>query len=169
MPPQRHATLLVLIAAGVLLGACGSKPGDDDSTAGDDDTGQGPTHADVQGVSTSGDAGAYDFSVTVHSPDVDCDQYADWWEVLSEDGQLIFRRILMHSHADEQPFTRGGGPVPVQADTVVIVRAHLNTVGYGGAAMRGSVAGGFVAAPEIDASFAAEVETQAPLPEDCLW
>ena len=80
--------------------------------------------ADVIGVQVSGAPGAYQFNVTIKSPDTGCQQYADWWEVVSEDGRLLYRRVLLHSHVDEQPFTRSGGPVPIQADTVVWVRAH---------------------------------------------
>lgn len=51
----------------------------------------------------------------MRSPDRDCGLYADWWEVVGEDGRLLYRRILMHSHPDEQPFTRPGGPVAIAA------------------------------------------------------
>ena len=91
--------------------------------------------ADVIAVQASGSPGAYQFNVGIRSPDKGCAQYADWWEVVSTDGKLLYRRVLLHSHVDEQPFTRSGGPVPIQPDTVVWVRAHMNTGGYGGAAM----------------------------------
>ncbi len=139
----------------------------DDDASGDDDA--PPERADVQAVTASGDPGEYAFSVTVRSPDTGCDQYADWWEVVSPDGELLFRRILQHSHVDEQPFTRGGEPVPIQPDDTLVVRAHMNELGYGGAAMRGSVAAGFEPASDIGADFAPELESQEPLPEECLW
>ena len=82
--------------------------------------------ADVIGISVSGDPGSYTFSVTVESPDTGCGQYADWWEVVSPEGRLIYRRVLLHSHVDEQPFTRSGGPVDVQPSETVIVQAHMN-------------------------------------------
>lgn len=123
--------------------------------------------ADVQNVSTSGEEGAYVFTVTVSSPDTGCDQHADWWEVLTTQGQLLYRNTLSHSHIIEQPFTRQGGPVPVWSWQTVIVRAHMSNVGYGGAAMRGSVLTGFELAPDITEDFAPEVETQDPQPEKC--
>jgi len=123
--------------------------------------------ADVQNVSISGTQGAYTFAVTVSSPDTGCDQYTDWWEVLTTEGELLYRRILWHSHVNEQPFTRQGGPVPVQPQETVIVRAHMSNLGYGGASMRGTVEDGFESAPEITENFAPEVETQAPLPQ--IW
>jgi hypothetical protein len=75
-------------------------------------------------------------------------------------------RGLLHSHVDEQPFTRSGGPVPIQPDTVVWVRAHMNTVGYGGIAFMDSPKTGFIRAM-LGAEFAADLAKQAPLPDGC--
>jgi hypothetical protein len=136
---------------------------------GDDGTGGEALVSDVEAVIVTGDEGAYTFAATLRSPDVDCDQYADWWEVLTPEGGLVFRRILDHSHAHEQPFTRDGGPVKVAATDSLIVRGHFHPTGYGGAAMKGSVAKGFVAAPEIGADFAAGVEGKDPQPKKCLF
>jgi hypothetical protein len=122
--------------------------------------------ADVIAVQASGQSGAYQFNVGIRSPDKGCAQYADWWEVVSTDGKLLYRRVLLHSHVDEQPFTRSGGPVPIQADTVVWVRAHMNTGGYGGMTFKGSVKAGFRQAVP-DSGFAAGLSKQAPLPEGC--
>lgn len=124
--------------------------------------------ADVLEVQATGAPSAYQFEVKVSGPDTGCDQYADWWEVLSEDGQLIYRRVLLHSHVGEQPFTRSGGPVQIAEDTVVFVRAHMNTSGYGGSALKGSVAVGFEPV-QLEADFAPDVESQPPLPEDCAF
>ncbi len=122
--------------------------------------------ADVSGVAVSGESGAYRFTVTIRSPDKGCAQYANWWEVVSEDGRLLYRRVLLHSHVDEQPFTRDGGPVPVEPDTVVWVRAHQHPSGYGGIAFRGSVRAGFRAATP-PAGFAAGLSKTPPLPAAC--
>jgi hypothetical protein len=134
-------------------------------------------YANVVAVTTSGDAGAYTFSVTIESADIDCSQYADWWEVLGADGALVYRRILEHSHTDENgttdadapgnTFTRAGGPVSVAEDDELVVRAHMSVGGYNGAAFRGSPAAGFDSAPDVDESFAPGVETEEPLPTTC--
>jgi len=124
--------------------------------------------ADVVTVKVKGESGKYQFAVEISSPDTGCDQYADWWEVLSEDGQVLYRRVLLHSHVDEQPFIRSGGPVPIDEDTIVLVRAHLNTVGYGGRTLKGNVVSGFESI-NLDAGFAANVESLPPLPEDCAF
>lgn len=122
--------------------------------------------ADVLSVAASGAPGAYQLSVTLRSPDTGCEQYADWWEVLSEDGRLLYRRVLSHSHVEEQPFTRSGGPVPIGPDTVVWVRAHMHPSGYGGQALRGAVSQGFRPA-RLAAGIGAQLAQQPPLPGGC--
>lgn len=124
--------------------------------------------AEVISVQVSGAPGEYQFNVTVQSPDTGCAQYADWWEVVSTDGTLLYRRVLAHSHVNEQPFTRSGGPVAVQTDTIVWVRAHMNVSGYGGTALKGSVKNGF-AKSEPPANFAASLTKQSPLPDSCAF
>ena len=124
--------------------------------------------ADVIDVSISGKPGDYRFSVTVSSPDTGCAQYADWWEVVSADGRLVYRRVLLHSHSGEQPFTRSGGPVDVQADEVVIVRGHMNGTGYGGSGLKGSVSSDF-AITDIAGDFGADLAQQDPLPTGCAF
>ena len=119
--------------------------------------------ADVLAVEVQGDG----LSVTLRSPDTGCTQYANWWEVVTEDGALLYRRILGHSHVDEQPFTRSGGPLA--SDASLVVRAHMEPGGYGGVAFRGTLNAGFVAAPDIDADFAAELGREAPLPTGCAF
>ena len=124
------------------------------------------SQAAVVSISVSGEPGTYTFSVTVSSPDEGCSQYADWWEIVSQDGELIYRRILLHSHVDEQPFTRSGGPVSIEADTIVLVRAHMHPGGYGGTALKGSLEQGFEQV-ELSADFAANLVETLPLPEGC--
>jgi hypothetical protein len=124
--------------------------------------------ANVEVVAVTGEGGSYTFSVTVRSPDSGCDEFADWWEVLSESGDLIYRRVLLHSHVDEQPFNRTGGPVKVQPRETVLVRAHMSTTGYGGVALRGSVTDGFSVA-EIPSGFGDGVEVEQPLPTGCAF
>jgi len=125
-------------------------------------------HAKVVSVTARGESGRYTLSVTIESQDTGCDQYADWWEVVSSDGELLYRRVLQHSHTSEQPFTRSGGPVDVQADDTVTVRAHMNNAGYSGIALRGSIAAGFET--EINASeFSPALEQIAPLPDGCAF
>ena len=124
--------------------------------------------ADITKVEISGSANNYTFNVTISSPDTGCNQYADFWEVVSEDGDLLYRRILLHSHVNEQPFTRSGGPVDIPANQVVWVRGHMNTSGYGGISFKGSAASGFEASLPIE-GFASELALTEPLPDDCAF
>jgi hypothetical protein len=130
--------------------------------------GSGSGLADVVSVEVSGDPSAYRFRVAVRSPDTGCEQYADWWEVVGEEGALIYRRVLLHSHAGEQPFERAGSPVPIEEDRVVYVRAHMHPGGYGGAALKGSVQAGFAPA-DLAADFAAGLAEKEPLPQGCAF
>lgn len=122
--------------------------------------------ASVNSVTITGQSNQYHVSVSISSPDTGCEQYADWWEVLSEDGDLLYRRILLHSHVNEQPFTRSGGPVDIREDTVVYIRAHMNQAGFGGNIMKGSVKSGFILI-ENPPSFPDAIESEAPLPTGC--
>jgi hypothetical protein len=88
--------------------------------------------------------------------------------VVSTDGVLIYRRILAHSHVTEQPFTRPGGNVKISSDQVVIVRAHMNSTGYGGKVMVGSVKYGFEQKLH-EPGFAESLKKQEPLPEGCAF
>jgi hypothetical protein len=73
------------------------------------------------------------FSVTVQHSDTGWDHYADKWEILDEDRQVISVRELEHPHVDEQPFTRSLGRVEIPAGLDrVIIRAHDSVHGYGG-------------------------------------
>jgi hypothetical protein len=51
---------------------------------------------------------------------------------------------------------------------VVYVRAHMNTVGYGGTVMKGSVQDGFESV-EVEAGFGSDLERIPPQPEDCAF
>ncbi len=130
--------------------------------------------ANVTAAMATGEPGNYTFAVSIRSPDTGCDLYANWWEVLSADGELLYRRVLAHSHVDEQPFARSGGPVDAAANDRLVVRAHLHNAGsvdrgsYGGIEFVGSVASGFVAADDLGAA-AAGIESADPQPTGCAF
>ena len=68
--------------------------------------------------------GTYNFSVTLRHADTGWDHYANQWDILDENGELIGSRTLHHPHENEQPFTRSLSLViPPQVTTVTIV-AH---------------------------------------------
>lgn len=120
----------------------------------------------ITSVKVTGNENNYTFSVGILSKDTGCEQYANWWEVVTEDGQLIYRRILTHSHVNEQPFVRSGGIVKISKDQIVIVRLHMNNTGYSLNAFKGSVLTGFNSF-KTDVDFASNLASQSPLPGAC--
>lgn len=124
--------------------------------------------AQVTEVQATGDANNYTFAVTVESPDTGCDRYADWWEVITPEGELLYRRVLLHSHVDEQPFERTGGKVDITPEQEVIVRVHMSTDGYSSIAQQGSVKSGFETATLAE-DFATDLESVEPLPTGCAF
>lgn len=129
---------------------------------------QSQTLAKITEVDCKGQPLNYTFDVTIESPDLGCDQYADWWEVITPDSALLYRRILTHSHVDEQPFTRSGGIVNIGADDFIYVRAHMNNLGYGNQVFSGTPRDGLVS-DSLDKSFAIFLESANPLPTDCAF
>ncbi len=131
---------------------------------------KGSEYAIVEKVTISGNENNYTFSVTLKSPDKGCSQYANWWEIVTEDEELVYRRILGHSHVNEQPFTRSGGTVKINAPDIVIIRGHMNTTGYGKGeiAMKGSVETGFKPFVVVE-EFASSLEKDSPLPNGCAF
>ncbi len=75
----------------------------------------------------------FDFDVTVSSPYDTPQRYADAFRIMGKDGVVYGERILLHDHANEQPFTRDlhGVNIP-RAITVVVVQARDQRFGYGG-------------------------------------
>lgn len=124
--------------------------------------------ANIVSVEASGNENNYTFKVGIKSPDTGCEQYANWWEVLSEDGKLIYRRILGHSHVSEQPFIRSGGNVVIGQEQVVWIRAHMNNTGYGGEVFKGTVKDGFTKF-DADTNFPKEIEAESPQPSGCAF
>jgi hypothetical protein len=73
------------------------------------------------------------FDVTVRHDDEGWEHYANRWEVLSPDGEILATRELMHPHDNEQPFTRSLESVKIPGGLLeVVVRAHDLIHGYGG-------------------------------------
>ncbi|MEX0924105.1 MAG: hypothetical protein WDZ84_15165 [Rhodovibrionaceae bacterium] len=91
--------------------------------------------ADVLEVEVLASGGnTWSFTVTVQHEDQGWDHYADAFEIVSPDGEVLAVRTLFHPHVNEQPFTRSidNVTVPYEIDEV-IVRAHDSVHEYGGA------------------------------------
>ena len=71
------------------------------------------------------------FSVTLEHDDQGWGHYANQWDVMTLDGQLLKSRVLYHPHDDEQPFTRSLSGVLVPQDmSQVKIRARDTKHGY---------------------------------------
>lgn len=76
--------------------------------------------------------GAYQVSATVQHGDEGWQHYADRWEILDMEGNILDTRVLMHPHTPE-PFTRSISAANIPDGIQKIrVRAHDNVHGYGG-------------------------------------
>jgi hypothetical protein len=73
------------------------------------------------------------FVVTLRHADEGWKHYANRWEVISPDGEVLGTRVLRHPHVEEQPFTRSlpGVEIP-EASGELRIRAHDSVHGYGG-------------------------------------
>lgn len=77
--------------------------------------------------------GSFDIAVTVSSPYDSPERYADAWRVLAPDGTQLAERVLLHDHANEQPFTRSLSGVEIPPDIrEVTIEGRDKTYGYGG-------------------------------------
>lgn len=56
-------------------------------------------------ISLGGNA-SYTIAVTLEHADHGWDHYANQWQVVGPNGDVIATRILAHPHVNEQPFTR---------------------------------------------------------------
>ncbi len=89
--------------------------------------------ADVVNVVVQREGSSYVFDVTVAHHDEGWQHYADSWDIVAPDGQIIATRVLYHPHVNGQPFTRSlSGVIIDQEVTSVVVRAHDLVHGYGG-------------------------------------
>jgi len=77
--------------------------------------------------------GSWCFDTQVHHNDDGWQHYADAWQVLNQQGDVLGERVLFHPHNNEQPFTRRLCDVQIPNDvTMVTVRAKCNVHGFGG-------------------------------------
>ena len=74
----------------------------------------------------------YRFDVTLAHGDTGWDHYADRFEVVSPDGEILGTRTLLHPHVEEQPFTRSLMNVKIPPSIKwVMIRGHDSVHGYG--------------------------------------
>ncbi len=83
-------------------------------------------------IESSGDD-TWRVEATVRHADEGWDHYADAWQILGPDGEVLGTRELHHPHENEQPFTRAltGVRIPEGVERVE-VRARDSVHGHGG-------------------------------------
>ena len=96
-----------------------------------------PLFPDIVGVKVKASgADAFDFDVTVSSPYDRPERYADAFRVMAQDGTVFGERVLLHDHADEQPFTRDLRGVNIPGGIKeIVVQGRDQLSGYGGKKM----------------------------------
>jgi len=76
---------------------------------------------------------SYSFHVTVLHGDTGWNHYANKWDIIDDQGNILATRTLHHPHVGEQPFTRSlsGVKIPSHIKRITI-RAHDLVHKYGG-------------------------------------
>lgn len=91
--------------------------------------------ADVIAATATQDIrGTWTVSATILHADTGWEHYADRFDVLDDEGNLLGSRTLFHPHVDEQPFTRSLNALAIPDEVATItVRAHDSVHELGGA------------------------------------
>jgi len=94
--------------------------------------------------------GLWEVSVTLKHDDSGWDHYADLWRVVSENGEVLATRTLLHPHVTEQPFTRtlSGVALP-EGPATVFIEAHDKVHGWAKKRLEVALPGGKNAAFEV--------------------
>ena len=73
------------------------------------------------------------FAVSVRHADMGWSHFADHWRILDLDGNELRRRVLLHPHQNEQPFTRRLEDVAIpNGIRRIAIEAHDSVHEYGG-------------------------------------
>lgn len=112
-------------------------------------------------------------SATIKSSDTGCENYCDWFELLDASGALIYRRILWHSHKNEQPFTRSGtfNRATISPNQTLYLRVHHNLTHYDSGYLVGTLATGFTPSQHQPpfSHYNKNIETMTPQPTECWF
>lgn len=150
---------LALALVALLVASCGDEgagsteaqsPDDTATTASTDSTASDGSDADetepsdveelypdvVDVSAEQAEDGTWTFAVTLSSPYDSPERYADAWRVVGPNGETYGERILLHDHANEQPFTRSQSGIEIPDDVAeVTVEGRDQVSGWGGRTM----------------------------------
>ena len=87
----------------------------------------------INATATQHKNGTWTISATLQHNDTGWSHYANRWDVVDSDGNLLGSRELLHPHVEEQPFTRSLSAlkIPENLDEVIIL-ANDSKHGTGG-------------------------------------
>jgi hypothetical protein len=82
-------------------------------------------------------SGSWRFDVTVRHDDEGWGHYADLWEVVDPESSVLYgKRVLLHPHDAEQPFTRSQSGIEIpEGVSGLLIRARCTTHGFDGRAI----------------------------------
>ncbi|EPJ53173.1 MAG: hypothetical protein OFPI_11390 [Osedax symbiont Rs2] len=72
-------------------------------------------------VASANSQGSYRFDVTLAHADKSWDHYADVWQIETLQGEVLAKRVLLHPHISEQPFTRSLTAVQLPKGTAQVM------------------------------------------------
>ncbi len=88
---------------------------------------------EVQNISVEKMGSFWSINVTIEHADTGWDHFADGWEVLDADGNVLGYRKLLHPHVEEQPFTRSISNLILPDGTrEIFIRTHCSVDGWTG-------------------------------------
>lgn len=71
---------------------------------------------------------SWNISVTLKHKDTGWNHYANAWQVVDVHNKLLGKRVLLHPHVNEQPFTRSLYSVKIPANVKVIFIEGIDSV-----------------------------------------
>ena len=122
--------------------------------------------------------------VTIQSPDRNCGQYTDWWEIITPEGELKGREISHQPHTDQSSWSDELmlSADEVKPDQTLLIRAHFkgggmnsegefilrrDLQGYTNQALQGTIQEGFHQHVRLPGNFALWLEDDPPQPTEC--
>lgn len=75
-------------------------------------------------------ANDWTFHVTLKHADSGWQHYADAWRIVDKNGKELGKRVLLHPHVNEQPFTRSLSAVKLEGAAIIYVQAHDKLHGW---------------------------------------
>ena len=126
----------------------------------------------------------YTVDVTTQSPDLHCNQYTNWVEIITPEGELKGRETFDQPHKEQSSWP---GVLTISADKVkpdqpLLIRAHFkggqrndegqfelrsDGSGYTNQALKGSIQEGFHQQVRLPSNFALWLEDDPPQPSKC--